>query len=402
MKTKRCNKCLLTLNITNFYDKQGKCKECLKKTRQCIHGRQKQQCKICSENTYCKHKKVKYNCRECNGSNFCEHNVNKYHCIKCDSSQICEHKKVKAQCRECNGSAFCIHKKRKSNCIDCKGSQICIHKKRKSNCIDCKGSQICEHNIIKRYCKKCNPEAFCKHGVEKRQCRKCKGKRICKHGRFKPQCLDCKGSQICKHGMFKHNCSSCGGSSMCIHCKHVKVSKKRYIKSLDKKVKSCARCSYKFYPHDKIPRRYKLRQHFFNEKIIEKFGKDFFQYDKKIQCGCSGKIPDWFIDCFKYSIIIELDENQHKYTSCDDKRMMELFNDLGNRPLIMIRINPDKYKIGEEKIEGCFQFDEKNVIKCLKKEFDKRFNKLIETIEFYLNNEPIKEITIERLFFDKI
>jgi len=366
MKTKRCNKCLLTLNITNFYDKQGKCKECLKKTRQCIHGRQKRQCKICSENTYCKHKKVKYNCRECNGSNFCEHNVYKYHCIKCDGSQICEHKKVKAQCIQCNGSAFCIHKNRKDNCIDCKGSQIC------------------EHNILKRHCKKCNPEAFCKHGIEKRQCRKCKGKRIC------------------KHGMFKHNCSSCGGSAMCIHCKHVKVCKKRYIKSLDKKVKSCARCSYKFYPHDKIPRRYKLRQHFFNEKIIEKFGKDFFQYDKKIQCGCSGKIPDWFIDCFKYSIIIELDENQHKYTSCDDKRMMELFNDLGNRPLIMIRINPDKYKIGEEKIEGCFQFDEKNVIKCLKKEFDKRFNKLIETIEFYLNNEPIKEITIERLFFDKI
>ena len=45
--------------------------------------------------------------------------------------------------------------------------------------------------------------------------------------------------------------------------------------------------------------------------------------------------------------------------------MMELFTDLGNRPLVMIRINPDKYKIGKEKIEGCFEFDEKNIIKNL-------------------------------------
>ena len=42
-------------------------------------------------------------------------------------------------------------------------------------------------------------------------------------------------------------------------------------------------------------------------------------------------------------IIIELDEDQHKYTSCDEKRMMELFQDLGNRQLVLIRINPDKY-----------------------------------------------------------
>ena len=28
---------------------------------------------------------------------------------------------------------------------------------------------------------------------------------------------------------------------------------------------------------------------------------------------------------------------------------MELFRDLGNRPLVIIRINPDKYKIGKTK-----------------------------------------------------
>jgi hypothetical protein len=175
--------------------------------------------------------------------------------------------------------------------------------------------------------------------------------------------------------------------------------KKRYIKSLDKKIKCCSRCFYKFYPNDKIPRRFKCKQHYFNEKLIEEFG-DIFEYDRAIKCGCSLKRPDWFVDCFNYSIIIELDENQHKYNSCDEKRMMELFQDLGNRKLILIRINPDKYKKGDIKISNCFKFDKNNTIKCVTKEFDERFNKLVERIQHFLNNEPTKELTIEKLFFD--
>jgi hypothetical protein len=175
--------------------------------------------------------------------------------------------------------------------------------------------------------------------------------------------------------------------------------KSRYVESLDKKVRCCAGCFYHFYPNDKIPRRYKMKQYYFNEKLIEEFG-DIFEYDKQIKCGCSKRRPDWFIDCYKYSIIIELDEDQHKYTSCDEKRMMELFQDLGNRQLVLIRINPDKYKIGAETIRSCFEFDKKNTIKATTKNFNKRFNLLVEKIKYYINNEPKKEITVEKLFFN--
>ena len=277
--------------------------------------------------------------------------------------------------------------------------------KNDGKCKKClKETRKCKHKNRRADCKKCSPQNFCEHGTRKEDCSKgdCHGSQICEHNRRKSECHegDCHGSRFCKHNQRKNECPKCGGSSLCIHCKYIQV-KSRYVESLDKKVKCCSGCFYKFYPNDKIPRRYKLKQHYFNDKLKEKFGNDFLQYDRKIKGGCSGKIPDWFLDCYTHSIIIELDEEQHKYTSCDEKRNMELFRDLGNRPLVIIRINPDKYKIGKTKKIGCFDFDDKNNIKCLTDEFDIRFNKLVKNLQFFIDNQPIKELTIKKLFFNK-
>jgi len=285
-------------------------------------------------------------------------------------------------------------------------SRKCEHKKRRANCKKCSPQNFCEHGTKKDFCSKgdCRGSQICEHGRRKSECHEgdCHGSHICEHGRRKSECHEgyCHGSQVCEHGRKKSECPKCGGSRLCIHCKYI-CGTKRYVESLDKKVKCCSGCFYKFYPNDEIPRRYKLKQHYFNDKLKEKFGNDFLQYDRKIKGGCSGKIPDWFLDCYTHSIIIELDEDQHKYTSCDEKRNMELFRDLGNRPLVIIRINPDKYKIGKTKKIGCFDFDDKNNIKCLTDEFDIRFNKLVKNLQFFIDNQPIKELTIKKLFFNK-
>ena len=353
MVTKTCNTCNLTLDISNFGKTEGyyrnKCKQCRKNERQCEHRRRKQYC--------------------------CEGN--------------------------CNGSAMCKHKIRRTICHKCGGKDICKHGIQKGTCRKCEGYRFCKHSINKYDCKKCGGSNICEHGNIKRQCKKCDGSSYCEHKKRKSHCKKCGGCAYCEHGNIKQQCIKCGGSMLCIHCKHILVSKKRYVESLDKKVRCCIGCFYHYYPNDEIPRRYKKKQHYFNEKLIEEFGADFFQYDKRIKCGCSGRMPDWFIDCFKYSIIIELDEDQHKYTSCDDKRMMELFKDLGNRPLVLIRINPDKYKGKTKERKGCFDFDERNILICNEKKFYKRFNILVEMIRYYLNNEPEKEITKQKLFFDR-
>ena len=134
-------------------------------------------------------------------------------------------------------------------------------------------------------CKKFpNDSLKCEHGRRKADCH---GSNRCEHGRIKG---DCNGSRRCEHGKIRDRCPKCGGSSLCIHCKHIQ-GKQRYVKSLDKKVRCCARCFYHFYPSDQISRKFKMKQHYFNEKLIEEFG-DIFQYDKVIKCGCSKRRPD--------------------------------------------------------------------------------------------------------------
>ena len=69
-------------------------------------------------------------------------------------------------------------------------------------------------------------------------------------------------------------------------------------------------------------------------------------YDKQVQGGCSRKRPDVLMDFLTHSIIIEVDETQHsseEYCACENKRMMQIFQDLGSRPVVFIRFNPDKY-----------------------------------------------------------
>lgn len=50
------------------------------------------------------------------------------------------------------------------------------------------------------------------------------------------------------------------------------------------------------------------------------------------------------LDCYTHVIDIEIDEDQHKRydKECDDKRSMEILNDL-RCPIVFIRFNPDTY-----------------------------------------------------------
>jgi hypothetical protein len=98
----------------------------------------------------------------------------------------------------------------------------------------------------------------------------------------------------------------------------------------------------------------------------------------------------------RHVIVIELDENQHKTydTSCDNKRLMSIFQGLGSRPMIMIRFNPDKY----DSVSGCFKND--GNLSGNGKEWKHRTEKLKSRIDFWMNIQAVREITLEHLFFD--
>jgi hypothetical protein len=117
-------------------------------------------------------------------------------------------------------------------------------------------------------------------------------------------------------------------------------------------------------------------------------------FDKTVDNGCSKRRPDVRIECLTHTIIIECDENEHRNTQCEEKRMMQLFQDLGNRPLVMIRFNPDGYSEDDEKFQGCFTPSEKGLV-INKKEWKKRIEVLIPIIKKYISNPPEKELTIK-------
>ena len=67
---------------------------------------------------------------------------------------------------------------------------------------------------------------------------------------------------------------------------------------------------------------------------------------------CSSKRPDFIFDLFTHTIIVECDEFKHrKYdTTCEIDKLNATFTDLGDRPMILLRFNPDKSKEYQSKI----------------------------------------------------
>ncbi len=72
--------------------------------------------------------------------------------------------------------------------------------------------------------------------------------------------------------------------------------------------------------------------------------------DRKIEGGCSRRWPDLFLDMGSHIVIVEVDENKHDTydRTCENRRLMEISQDLNHHCLVMIRFNPDGYVYPEK------------------------------------------------------
>ena len=83
---------------------------------------------------------------------------------------------------------------------------------------------------------------------------------------------------------------------------------------------------------------------------------------------------------------------------------MEIFNDLGNRPMHLIRFNPDKYYNKNELVKSCWSFSKQGLAiinRNMRDNWKSRLNTLEKTIKNAIEKEPIKEIDIKYLYYDK-
>jgi hypothetical protein len=168
----------------------------------------------------------------------------------------------------------------------------------------------------------------------------------------------------------------------------------------------CVRCFIHTFPDSKIIRDYGTREAKVTEFIKKEFKDVNITYNKQIQGGCSDHRPDIFIDCLTHSVIIEVDEHQHKRgnsysTRCEIRRLNELFTSLADRPIVFIRFNPDSYTTKSDKIiKSCFEYTEDKGLPKANKTLQSRLKKLKEEIEKNIKAIPNTNIITIKLFYD--
>jgi len=152
-------------------------------------------------------------------------------------------------------------------------------------------------------------------------------------------------------------------------------------------------------------RNYKTKEKDVVDRITQTFTSFTWVADKKVQDGCSRRRPDLLLDMGSHIIIVEVDENKHTDydCSCENKRLMELSQDLQHRPIVFIRFNPDDYTNQDGiLVKSCWKLNKLGVMQITKtkqKEWEERIETLKHQIQYWIDNTTEKTIEIIELFY---
>ena len=167
----------------------------------------------------------------------------------------------------------------------------------------------------------------------------------------------------------------------------------------------CLNCCIHICPEIQVSRNYKTKEKDVVDRMKENFPNFHWVSDKIIKDGCSKRRPDLLVDLGSHIIIIEIDENKHTDYECicENKRLMEISKDVGHRPIVFIRFNPDDYIDSEGiKIKSCWKMNKLGVLQILntkKNEWEERINILKTQIQYWIDNPSNKTIEIIELFY---
>ena len=170
----------------------------------------------------------------------------------------------------------------------------------------------------------------------------------------------------------------------------------------------CLFCYMNLFPDKPVSRNYKTKERSVVEYITAKFATQEWKLDQRIAGGCSRRRPDLLLDLGYQIMIVEIDENQHTDydCSCENKRIMELSQDLGHRPIIFIRFNPDDYLNQTRKIKSCWGINGNGICVVRKTkmgEWNQRLQSLEQQINYWIDpaNRTNKTVEIIQLFYDR-
>jgi len=169
----------------------------------------------------------------------------------------------------------------------------------------------------------------------------------------------------------------------------------------------CISCYINLFPDKPTTFNYKTKEKSVVDFVMTHFGNFTWISDKRVNDGCSRRRPDLLLDMGSHVLIVEVDENQHNDydCSCENKRLMEISRDIGHRPLIFIRFNPDAYiDKNSQKISSCWTINKKCGVLYVpgssQKDWNNRLDILRQQILYWIENIPEKTVEIVQLFYD--
>jgi hypothetical protein len=345
-------------------------------------------------------------CGDCKEENMV--NIKDKKCIKCNIKIPCfglEGEKP-THCNDCKEENMINVKHQK--CIKCKDKRPSFGFERgnPTHCRNCKEENMIDVVSPKCFCGKKGP-SFGLEGTKATHCGDCKEPNMINV--VSPRCF-C-GKKIPYYGYEGKKPSHCN------ECKEPYminvVSPRCKTEFCDTQVTNkayegyCAYCFGNLYPNSPVIRNFKTKERLVVDYIKEYFKDYDWIFDKTINDGCSNRRPDIYLDLGYQILIIEVDENQHRYVEniCENKRMMILSQDVNHRPIVFIRFNPDKYINEENKlVPSCFSIVETTgALKVNSKtKWMHRLEILKDNIDYWIEKETNKTIKLVQLFYDEV
>ncbi len=347
-------------------------------------------------------------CKDCKTDDMID--IKNKKCIQCKKKQCC----------------FGFEGSIAEYCFDCKTDEMIDIKNKK--CIECKKNQPSFNfeGEIPNYCGTCKQNGMI-NLTEKRICIKCNKIQasIGFPGGSRTHCANCKEEGMVDQSKIK--CIKCNiitpsfgykgeNTQCCFNCKtdgmENLVSKRCKVEHCNIYISNpryegyCAYCFANLFPDSEFVRNFKTKE----RKVVDYIRKIFPNYDWKfdliVKDGCSKRRPDIFLDFGSFIIIIEVDENQHigYDCTCENRRLMEISQDVNHRPTVFIRFNPDKYyDKNNNKIPSCFSITkETGALKITDEgKWNERLNNLKEVSEYWIEHGTEKTLEVIQMYYDE-
>jgi hypothetical protein len=168
----------------------------------------------------------------------------------------------------------------------------------------------------------------------------------------------------------------------------------------------CLGCFMHNFPDKPVARNYKTKEAAVAKFIMETFPEMSWVWDVRVMDGCSGRRPDLVCDMGPYVMIIEVDERQHRdyVCACENKRMMLISQDVGHKPIVFIRFNPDAYLTNKGRVSSCWKHNKQSILvvpKEKQRDWSGRLEALKNAVEYWRVNDPAKMIEVVEMFYDE-